>query len=165
MPLADFRHRTALRVRWAEVDQQGVVFNGHYLTYCDVAVTEYWRALGLRYPQDFLAAGGDTFVRRATLDYQAPARFDDALTVACRAARLGRTSLQLLLEIHRDAPADALLVGCDLIYVHADPATLRTLPWSDDFRQRVRGFEVRQPSEAACVAADGAVDGAVDGTG
>ena len=47
MAYAEFRHRHALRVRWAEVDMQGVVFNGHYLTYCDVCVTEYWRAIGV----------------------------------------------------------------------------------------------------------------------
>ena len=35
-----------LRVRWAEVDPQSIVFNGHYLTYADVAITEYFRALG-----------------------------------------------------------------------------------------------------------------------
>jgi acyl-CoA thioester hydrolase len=166
MPLADFRHRIALRVRWAEVDMQGVVFNGHYLAYCDIAVTEYWRALGLHYPQDFLAAGGDTFVRRATLDYLAPARFDDQLTIACRTARLGRTSLQLLLEIHRDGPDDALLTGCELIYVHAEPASLRPLPWREGLRQRVRAFEVVHPVEAldrtTGVTADGSTVGATD---
>jgi acyl-CoA thioester hydrolase len=41
MTLADYRHRIDLRVRWAEVDAQGVVFNGHYLTYCDVCVTAF----------------------------------------------------------------------------------------------------------------------------
>ena len=50
MPYVDFRHRLPLRVRWAEVDLQGVVFNGHYLAYCDVCVTEYWRAIGMTYP-------------------------------------------------------------------------------------------------------------------
>ncbi len=54
MAYADFRHRMPLRVRWAEVDRQGVVFNGHYLTYCDVCVTEYWRAVGLAYPNGAL---------------------------------------------------------------------------------------------------------------
>ena len=61
---ADFRHRMPLRVRWAEVDKQGVVFNAHYLLYCDVCVTEYWRAVGLRYPEDFVAHNGDLFVRK-----------------------------------------------------------------------------------------------------
>ena len=41
----DFRFFHPLRVRWAEVDPQGIVFNGNYLTYADVAITEYFRAL------------------------------------------------------------------------------------------------------------------------
>src|SRR5690606_8973653 len=45
MQQADFRFSTPLRVRWAEVDPQSIVFNGHYLTYCDVGITEYFRAL------------------------------------------------------------------------------------------------------------------------
>ncbi len=46
MERAQFRVSHALRVRWAEVDRQNIVFNGHYLTYFDVAITEYWRAIG-----------------------------------------------------------------------------------------------------------------------
>ena len=73
-----------LRVRWAEVDLQGVVFNGHYLTYCDVCVTEYWRAIGMPYPAAFIDIGSDLFVRKATLEYHAPARYDDELEVCGR---------------------------------------------------------------------------------
>ena len=43
----DFRFFHSLRVRWAEVDMQSIVFNGHYLLYVDVAFTEFWRATGL----------------------------------------------------------------------------------------------------------------------
>lgn len=45
--LSQFSFFHALRVRWAEVDPQSIVFNGHYLTYADVAITEYFRALGV----------------------------------------------------------------------------------------------------------------------
>ncbi|MGH8674367.1 MAG: acyl-CoA thioesterase, partial [Burkholderiales bacterium] len=51
MSRADFRCVHRLRVRWAEIDMQKVVFNGHYLTYIDTAVAEYWRGIGLRYPE------------------------------------------------------------------------------------------------------------------
>ena len=63
MAKEDFRHSMPLRVRWAEVDPQSIVFNAHYLTYCDICVTEYWRAVGIRYPEDVLHAHGvDIFV-------------------------------------------------------------------------------------------------------
>ena len=52
MKREDFTFVHSLRVRWAEVDRQDVVFNGHYFLYFDVAVAEYWRAIGFRYPED-----------------------------------------------------------------------------------------------------------------
>ena len=54
MPKADFVCAPQLRVRWAEVDMQKIVFNGHYLTYIDTAIAEYWRAIGLPYPQGYV---------------------------------------------------------------------------------------------------------------
>ena len=59
-----FRFQHRLRVRWAEIDGQSVVFNGNYLTYFDVAVTEYWRALGWVYPDRLTERGVDTFAAR-----------------------------------------------------------------------------------------------------
>jgi acyl-CoA thioester hydrolase len=144
----DYRHRMPLRVRWAEVDMQGVVFSGHYLTYCDVCITEYWRAIGLRYPDDLLAEGSDTFVRKATVEYRAPALFDDELEVCGRTARLGRSSLRFVIEMFRKGQTETALIGAELVYVNADPATKKALPWSARFRERVRGFEAVAPEEA-----------------
>ena len=44
---SDFRFFHRLRVRWAEVDMQKIVFNAHYLMYVDTAVADYWRALAM----------------------------------------------------------------------------------------------------------------------
>jgi hypothetical protein len=57
-PVPDFRYFDRLRVRWAEVDMQKIVFNGHYLMYFDTAVAGYWRALALPYARDDGAAAG-----------------------------------------------------------------------------------------------------------
>jgi acyl-CoA thioester hydrolase len=148
MAYADYRHRMPMRVRWAEVDMQGVVFNGHYLTYCDVCVTEYWRALGLRYPEDFLQQGADTFVRKAVVEYHAPALFDDELEVCGRTARLGRSSLHFVVEMFRSGAPEGALIGAELVYVNADPASRKSRPWWPEFRERVRAFEVVAPEEA-----------------
>jgi YbgC/YbaW family acyl-CoA thioester hydrolase len=74
MKRSDFRFADPLRVRWAEVDMQKVVFNGHYLMYVDTAMGNYWRALALPYEQTLAALDGDLFVRKSTLEYLAPAR-------------------------------------------------------------------------------------------
>jgi acyl-CoA thioester hydrolase len=148
MAFADFRHRLDLRVRWAEVDMQGVVFNAHYLTYADVCITEYWRAIGLRYPEDLTADGTDTFVRKATVDYLAAARYDDELVVCGRTARIGSSSLRFLVEIYRRSEtAGTPLIGVELIYVNADPVAHKARPWSARVRDAIRAFETVPPEE------------------
>lgn len=147
MAYDDYRHRVPLRVRWAEADMQGVVFNGHYLTYCDICLTEYWRALGLRYPEEFVAAGTDTFVRKATIEYHAPARFDDELEVCGRTARIGRSSLSFVVEMFRRGGTTRALIGAELVYVNADPKAAVAMPWSASFRHTVRTFERLAPVE------------------
>ncbi|MFN7570737.1 MAG: acyl-CoA thioesterase [Betaproteobacteria bacterium] len=148
MAWGDFRHRLPLRVRWAEVDMQGVVFNGHYLTYCDVCVTEYWRAIGLRYPQDVVRHGADIFLRKATVEYHAPAVYDDELLVCGRSARLGRSSLRFVVEMYRRGAQEAPLLEAELIYVNADPASKQSAPWSQSMRELIVAYEPLALEEA-----------------
>jgi len=144
MPRADFVCAPSLRVRWAEVDMQKIVFNGHYLTYIDTAIAEYWREIGLPYPQGYVERySSDVYLRKATVEYLGSARYDDLLTVCCRVARLGRSSMTFHFEIYREneAPAeDAPLITAELVYVNADPS-MQPAPLPDDLRERVRRYE------------------------
>ena len=148
MAYADFRHRLPLRVRWAEVDRQGVVFNAHYLLYADVCATEYWRAIGMRYPEDFEPLGSDLYVRKATVDYRAAALYDDELEICGRIARIGTSSLQFSVEMYRRHAADAPLVAVDLVYVHVDAASKAPRAVDEALRAKIRAFEAKAPDEA-----------------
>lgn len=64
MKRSDFRFFHRLRVRWAEVDMQKIVFNAHYLMYFDTAITEYWRALALPMEEVFARLGGELYVKK-----------------------------------------------------------------------------------------------------
>jgi YbgC/YbaW family acyl-CoA thioester hydrolase len=70
----DFRFFHRLRVRWAEVDMQKIVFNAHYLMYFDTAISDYWRALALPYEESMHSLDGDLYVVKATVEYHASAR-------------------------------------------------------------------------------------------
>lgn len=118
-----FYHR--LRVRWAETDPQGIVFNGHYLTYFDVAITEFWRALGIPYPSTVERFGLDLFVVKATVEYHAPAHYDDELEIGVRVGRIGNSSMQFVLGIFR---GEAHLISGEVIYVAAHPQTRQPQP-------------------------------------
>ena len=134
----DFRFAHRLRVRWAEVDKQDIVFNGHYLTYFDVAITEYWRELGVPYPAIVERWGSDLFVVKAGIDYHAPARYDDVLDIGVRVARIGNSSLQFVAGIFR---ADEALIGGQLIYVNADPVTRKAVRVPAELRDLIARFE------------------------
>lgn len=138
MPRADFVCAPRLRVRWAEVDMQKIVFNAHYLTYLDTAIAEYWREIDLPYPHGYVERyGSDIFLRKATVEYLGPARYDDELTVCCRVAKLGRSSMTFHFEIYRAAD---LLISAELVYVNAD-ASMKAVPLPDDVRERVSRYE------------------------
>ena len=138
MPRTDFVCAPTLRVRWAEVDMQKIVFNGHYLTYIDTAIAEYWREIGLPYPQGYVERyGSDIYLRKATVEYLGSAGYDDVLTVCCRVARLGRSSMTFHFEIYRDGE---LLITAELVYVNAD-SEKKAAPLPEDVRERVKRYE------------------------
>ena len=138
-----FFHR--LRVRWAEVDRQDIVFNGHYLTYFDLAMTEYLRAMGFPYPAGLLDAGSDLYVVKATVEYKASAHYDEEIDIYCRVARIGRSSIQFLFEIHR---SDDLLITGENIYVNADPKTRQSAQVPDVLRNAIKRFEKIDPTQS-----------------
>ena len=141
MPKEDFVCVPRLRVRWAEVDMQKIVFNGHYLTYIDTAVAEYWRAIGLPYPDGYVERyGNDVYLRKATVEYLGSARYDDLLEVCCRVGKLGRSSMTFHFEIYRENEATPL-VTAELVYVNADPSTMKATPLPDDLRRQVLRYE------------------------
>lgn len=142
MARSDYTFSHPLRVRWAEVDRQGIVFNGNYLHYFDVGISEYWRAIGYPYPDALLSHGSDMFVKKATVDYHAPAAYDDLLDLCVRVARIGRSSVQFLLEVHRGGEC---LVSGEVIYVNADPGTRKSAPVPAFLRDAMLRFERTRP--------------------
>ncbi|MFG6428436.1 YbgC/FadM family acyl-CoA thioesterase [Roseateles sp. LYH14W] len=142
MKRQDFRHLEPLRVRWAEIDAQGIVFNGHYLTYLDTAMSGYWRALALPYADSMKQLGGDLFVRRSVLDYLGSARYDDRLDIGVRCREFGNSSMKVDAGVFR---GEQLLVQADMIYVFAEPATQTPQRVPDALRDAIHGFETGQP--------------------
>jgi YbgC/YbaW family acyl-CoA thioester hydrolase len=138
MKRQDFRFFHRLRVRWAEVDMQKIVFNAHYLMYFDTAVADYWRALALPYEEAMHQLGGDLYVKKASVEYHGSARYDDQLDIGLKCARIGNSSMTFTGAIFR---GDALLITCELIYVFADPATQTSRPVPDGLRKILTGFE------------------------
>ena len=123
-----FVHR--LRVRYNECDQQGIVFNGHYLFYYDVALTELWRDRVMPY-QEMVNREIDVVVAEANLRFRAAARFDDLLDIAMVVKHLGTTSLVIQPEFR---VGDRLVADGEIRHVFVDPSTLVKKAMPEDFR-------------------------------
>ena len=128
-----FVHR--LRVRYSECDQQGVVFNGHYLFYYDVALNELWRdRVGVYH--EMIDQGYDLVVAEATIRYRAAARFDDLLDIAMPVRHLGTTSMIVHPEFR---VGDRLIADGEIRHVFVDPKTLAKKAMPDDIRTALAG--------------------------
>ena len=138
MKRQDFRFFHRLRVRWAEVDMQKIVFNAHYLMYFDTAIADYWRALALPYEESMHELGGDLYVKKATVEFHASARMDDQIDVGMRCERIGNSSILFTGAIFRGGE---LLITGELVYVFADPQTQTSRPVPQLLRATLTGYE------------------------
>ncbi len=140
-----FRFSAFTRVGFSDTDAQGIVYYGRYLPYFDLARVEYLRHLGL------LGAdlGSRQFVMRAsTVEYHAPAVFDDLLETFVRTSRIGRTSVTAGYQAYR-ASDDVLMCTAEQTLVLVELAEHRPTPIPDDFASLVRAFEGSELTEAA----------------
>jgi YbgC/YbaW family acyl-CoA thioester hydrolase len=132
-----YRYAAYTRVAFSDTDAQDVVYYGRYMPYFDLARTEYHRHLGT------IVLRGQFAMRALTVEYHAPARFDDLLEVFVRVERIGTTSVGYDLAAYGvadDAP-DVLLASAKQTLVFIDPDRRLPRPVPDEFRELVAGFE------------------------
>ena len=132
-----FKYSALARVGFSDTDAQGIVYYGRYLPYFDQARVEYARHL------EMLATGPEEyeFVMRAnTIEYHAPARFDNLLEVFIRVARIGRTSVTYECAAYRVGD-DVLMVTATQTLVLVDLDERKACPVPEWFKQRIRDFE------------------------
>jgi acyl-CoA thioester hydrolase len=131
-----FRFSATTRVGFSDTDAQGVVYYGRYMPYFDLARVEYHRALDMlvKSPQD------RQFVMRAmTVEYHAPAQFDDPIEVFVRISRIGTSSVTY--EFAAYLEGDRLAVTATQTLVLVDLAERKPCPVPDWWRAKITAFE------------------------
>ncbi|ADB73338.1 acyl-CoA thioesterase [Geodermatophilus obscurus] len=120
-------------VRYVECDQQGVVFNAHYLTWADEASNAWWAAHGLPW-DELVARGVDPVVKASSLEWSSSARFGDTVTVDAETGKVGRTSVTVRFTVR---VGERLCCVVSTTYVCLTEAG--KAPWPDDVRARITG--------------------------
>lgn len=141
-----FAFSIPVRVRWSDVDMQGVVFNPNYLVFADHAMTDYLAHLGFPYPDALLPLGADVFAASSAIDFRAPARFGDELDVGARVERIGRTSFRMRFAFFR---GDDLVCEAATTYVCTTPGPDgKPIPVPAAFAAAVEAAETTPPERA-----------------
>jgi acyl-CoA thioester hydrolase len=128
---APFVHR--IRPRYAEVDQQGVVFNAHWLTYFDDSCTRFFEHLGYT-PNEAFFDAFDLMIVKAVLEWEGPAGFDEVVDIVTEPVRLGTTSLDLR---YRASVAGRPACTGVITYVSVTPSTHESTPIPPELRARL----------------------------
>jgi len=132
-----FKYSSLTRVGFSDTDAQGIVYYGRYLPYFDSARVEYHRHLEMlrTTPQE------REFVMRAnTIEYHAPARFDDLIEVFIRVARVGRTSMTYECAAYREED-DVLVVTATQTLVLVDLDERRACEIPGWYVDQIAAFE------------------------
>jgi acyl-CoA thioester hydrolase len=132
-----FKYAAFTRVGFSDTDAQGIVYYGRYLPYFDLARVEYHRHLEMLKS----AMGDEQFVMRASsVEYFAPAQFDDLIEIFIRLRRIGRTSATYECAAYRSGD-DVLMVTASQTLVLIDLEERRARPIPDWYREAIAGFE------------------------
>ena len=139
---ADFRFFLAHKVRYVELDTQGIVFNAHYLAWYDEAVSDYIRAAGWDYQAEVKAMGADFHVVRGLVEYKVAIGRKAEIEIGARCTRIGRTSIAFQPAVFPKG-GDTLLATGEIVWVLTDQATRRPVPIPDPLRALLATFEGR----------------------
>jgi acyl-CoA thioester hydrolase len=143
---APFRYY--VRVRYIECDAQKVVFNSRYSEYVDVGMTEFLRAADI---QDEFAHGPLDFqLVKQTIEWKAPAHFDEVLELSMQTTKLGNTSFTVATEC-RVAGDPRVIVTIETIYVLVDASTLTKMPLPDHIRRALAHGALGKVTDHAAV--------------
>ena len=123
-----------LRVRYGECDAQKVVFNARYSEYVDLATCEFFRAFG--YGAELVNGDLDYQLVKQTIEWHAPARFDQVLDISVATKHIGNTSFTLAAQF-RIAGAEALVASAETVYVLVDTHTLKKTSVPEEMRVRL----------------------------
>ena len=131
-----FNFYYSFRVRYSEVDAQGIVFNAHYLTYFDTAMTEYLRHIKYDYVREVKERNEDFHTVKTLVEYKAPIYFDQIIDVCLKVKKIGTSSLTFYIEVHPNKE-DNMRVSGEVIWVNTNQETHSSAPLSKNIIKKI----------------------------
>ena len=122
------------------MDAQGIVFNAHYLTYFDTAMTEYLRHIEYDYVKEVKERNEDFHTVKTLVEYKSPIHFDQIIDVCLKVRKIGTSSLTFYIEVHPNTE-DNMLVSGEVVWVNTNQKTHKSAPLSKSIISKIELLE------------------------
>ena len=132
----DFKIFWETRVRYYELDPQGIMHNANYLAYYDQAVVEYYRALDFDYEKELEETNKDWHTVQAIVQYNKPLYFDDEIEVGLKIKEVGNTSMTWIMGLFIKETGE-LANASEVVHVNTDMKTGKPTTITQDLKKKL----------------------------
>ena len=131
-----FRVVVPIRPRFRDTDAMGHINNAVYLTYFEVARTEYWSRM--THDPDYRTV--PVILAHTSIDFRSPAFVSEMLSVGVRVVRIGRSSFECAYRV-AEQDSDRLVCEGRSVQVIFDYEKGASYPMPEALRAQLRAFE------------------------
>ncbi len=140
MDISKFKHIDTIHVRNYEIDWQGIVHNGNYLLYFEIARVNYFKEIEMKIDERSISGSIRIVLVRNEIDYLNSATYDDKLKIYTRISSIKNSSFVcegLMFNAETNLPIAKNIA----VHVWTDSRTKKSILAPDDFRRLVDKYE------------------------
>ena len=133
---SDFRVFWETRIRYYELDPQGIMHNANYLAFYDQAVVEYFRNLDYDYEKEIEETNKDFHTVQVIVQYNKPLYFDDEIEIGLKIKDVGNTSMTWIMAMFIKGTGE-LASASEIVHVYTDMKTSKPTTITDDLKKKL----------------------------
>tara|TARA_B100000579_G_C22755470_1_gene816211 strand:+ start:336 stop:770 length:435 start_codon:yes stop_codon:yes gene_type:complete len=133
---SDFTVFWETRIRYYELDPQGIMHNANYLAFYDQAVVEYFRDLDYDYEKEIEETNKDFHTVQVIVQYNKPLYFDDEIEIGLKIKDVGNTSMTWIMAMFIKGTGE-LASASEIVHVYTDMKTSKPTTITDDLKKKL----------------------------
>ena len=133
---SDFTVFWETRIRYYELDPQGIMHNANYLAFYDQAVVEYFRDLDYDYEKEIEETNKDFHTVQVIVQYNKPLYFDDEIEIGLKIKDVGNTSMTWIMAMFIKGTRE-LASASEIVHVYTDMKTSKPTTITDDLKKKL----------------------------
>jgi len=133
---SDFKVFWETRIRYYELDPQGIMHNANYLAFYDQAVAEYFRDLDYDYEKEIRNTNKDFHTVQVVVQYNKPLYFDDEIEIGLKIKEVGNTSMTWVMGMFMKKTTE-LASASEIVHVYTDMKTGKPTTITDDLKKKL----------------------------